>query len=107
MRRHPELGAEILRPVRIFGGSPGVCEIVLAHHERWDGAGYPRGLRGEQIPFAARVFSVVDVYDALSSDRPYRPAWPKEKVLEYLRERSGTEFDPRVVAVFLEIAASW
>ncbi|MEP7359867.1 MAG: HD domain-containing phosphohydrolase, partial [Anaerolineales bacterium] len=71
------------------------------HHEKWDGTGYPRGLKGVAIPLAARVFAVVDVWDALRSDRPYRPAWPPEQVLDYIRAQSGTHFDPQVVEVFL------
>jgi HD-GYP domain-containing protein (c-di-GMP phosphodiesterase class II) len=76
-------------------------DIPYCHHERWDGNGYPRGLAGTDIPLSARVFSVVDVYDALTSDRRYRPAWPAEKAMNYIRERAGTEFDPSVVEAFL------
>jgi HD-GYP domain-containing protein (c-di-GMP phosphodiesterase class II) len=75
-------------------------DIPYCHHEKWDGTGYPRGLKEEQIPLAARIFAVVDVYDALTSDRPYRPAWPQEKASAYLREQAGRHFDPRVVEVF-------
>ncbi len=78
-------------------------DIPYCHHERWDGTGYPRGLQGEQIPLLARVFSVVDVWDALLSDRPYRKAWPREKTLAYIREQSGQYFDPKIVEAFLEI----
>ena len=73
------------------------------HHERWDGSGYPEGLSGEEIPLEARIFAVVDVWDALNSDRPYRNAWPKPDVIQYLQKQSGKEFDPEVVDVFLEI----
>jgi HD-GYP domain-containing protein (c-di-GMP phosphodiesterase class II) len=76
-------------------------DIPYCHHERWDGKGYPRGLKGEQIPLAARIFSVVDNWDALLSDRPYRKAWPLAKVKEYLRECAGTVLDPRIVEIFL------
>lgn len=79
-------------------------DIPYCHHEKWDGTGYPRGLKGTEIPLSARVFSVVDVYDALISDRPYRPAWPEEKALAYIKERAGTEFDPAVVDAFVELA---
>ncbi|MFA5063872.1 MAG: HD domain-containing phosphohydrolase [Dehalococcoidia bacterium] len=79
-------------------------DIPYCHHEKWDGSGYPRGLKGTDIPLSARIFSVVDVYDALISDRPYRPAWPEEKALDYIKERSGTEFDPAVVAAFIKLA---
>jgi HD-GYP domain-containing protein (c-di-GMP phosphodiesterase class II) len=78
-------------------------DIPFCHHERWDGSGYPNGLRGKCIPLAARIFAVVDVWDALLSDRPYRKAWPKEKVLEYLQQQSGSQFDPDVVEVFLKL----
>ncbi|MCD4673233.1 MAG: two-component system response regulator, partial [Anaerolineaceae bacterium] len=75
------------------------------HHERWDGTGYPHGLKGKQIPITARIFAIVDVWDALRSDRPYRKAWPKEKTLAYIQEQSGKHFDPQVVETFLEIIA--
>jgi HD-GYP domain-containing protein (c-di-GMP phosphodiesterase class II) len=77
-------------------------EVSYCHHEKWDGSGYPRGLKGDEIPLAARVFAIVDVYDALTSDRPYRAAWPREKVYDYIREQAGKQFDPQVVKVFLE-----
>lgn len=79
-------------------------DIVLYHHERWDGKGYPDGLRGEQIPEVARLFAVVDVYDALTSDRPYRTAWLHSQVVEYLKKEAGRQFDPRMVSAFLEVA---
>ena len=78
-------------------------DIPYSHHEKWDGGGYPQGLSKEDIPFAARIFAVVDVWDALTSDRPYRQAWPAEQVCEYIREQSGKHFDPEIVEVFLEI----
>jgi HD-GYP domain-containing protein (c-di-GMP phosphodiesterase class II) len=80
-------------------------EIPYCHHEKWDGTGYPRRLKGEAIPLAARIFAVVDVWDALRSDRPYRPAWPADKVREHLRALAGTHFDPRVVEVALKLEA--
>ncbi|MCL5998875.1 MAG: hypothetical protein M1546_22875 [Chloroflexi bacterium] len=76
-------------------------DIPYCHHEKWDGTGYPRGLKGEQIPLVARVFAVVDVWDALKSDRPYRPGWPAGKILEHIR--AGTHFDPQVVEAFLNM----
>jgi len=79
-------------------------DIPYCHHEKWDGSGYPRGLKGTEIPLSARIFSVVDGYDALISDRPYREAWPEEKALAYIQERSGSEFDPAVVTAFLKLA---
>jgi len=79
-------------------------DIPYCHHEKWDGTGYPRGLKGTDIPLSARIFSVVDVYDALISDRPYRPAWAEEEALSYIQGKAGTEFDPAVVAAFLKLA---
>jgi HD-GYP domain-containing protein (c-di-GMP phosphodiesterase class II) len=76
-------------------------DIPYCHHEKWDGGGYPRALKGEAIPLSARIFAVVDVWDALSSDRPYRNAWPHEKVKKYIIEESGKHFDPEVVTIFL------
>lgn len=78
-------------------------EIPYCHHEKWDGTGYPRGLKGNEIPLSARIFSVVDVYDALTSDRPYRPAWSREKALAYILERAGADFDPTVVDIFKKL----
>jgi HD-GYP domain-containing protein (c-di-GMP phosphodiesterase class II) len=76
-------------------------DIPYCHHEKWDGTGYPRKLSGEQIPIAARIFAIVDVYDALRSDRPYRTSWSKDRTLEYVRGLSGSHFDPQVVDEFL------
>ena len=101
MRRHPVYAYELLSPISFLRPA---LDIPYCHHEKWDGSGYPRGLRGEQIPLAARIFAVVDVYDALCSDRPYRKAWSQEQVLAHLRELSGTHFDSRVVEAFLELA---
>lgn len=100
MRRHPVYAYEMLSPVAYLRRA---LDIPYCHHEKWDGTGYPRGLKGEQIPFAARIFAVVDVWDALRSQRPYRAAWPEEKVLEHIREQAGKHFDPVVVEAFLEI----
>jgi putative nucleotidyltransferase with HDIG domain len=101
MRQHPVHAHEMLSPIAFLRPA---LEIPYAHHEKWDGTGYPRGLKGEEIPLAARVFAVVDTWDALRSDRPYRPAWPDDRVLGYLNERAGRDFDPRAVAAFLKIA---
>jgi putative nucleotidyltransferase with HDIG domain len=98
MRRHPVYAYELLSPIEFLRPA---LDIPYCHHEKWDGSGYPRGLKGEQIPLAARVFAVVDVWDALCSDRPYRPAWPRERALEYIRAQAGTHFDPEVVSAFL------
>ena len=78
--------------------------IPYCHHEKWDGTGYPRGLKGEQIPLAARIFAVADVWDALRSDRPYRQGWPEDKVREHIRSAAGTHFDPQVVEAFLNLS---
>ncbi|HVF99782.1 MAG TPA: HD domain-containing phosphohydrolase, partial [Chloroflexia bacterium] len=101
MRKHPVYAYELLSPISFLRPA---LDIPYCHHEKWDGTGYPRGLKGEQIPLAARIFAVVDVYDALRSDRPYRAAWPEEQVLAHIRELSGTHLDSRVVEAFLELA---
>jgi response regulator RpfG family c-di-GMP phosphodiesterase len=98
MKRHTTIGRDLLASLRFLAEA---SVIPYCHHERWDGSGYPRALAGEDIPFTARLFAVVDVWDALRSDRPYRPGWPEGKVLSYIEEKSGTEFDPRVAATFL------
>ncbi len=102
MRQHPVLAYEMLSPISYL--HPGL-DIPYCHHERFDGSGYPRGLKREQIPLAGRIFSVVDVYDALTSDRPYRVAWTKAKTIEYLKEQNGVQFDPRVVEAFLRLVS--
>jgi HD-GYP domain-containing protein (c-di-GMP phosphodiesterase class II) len=99
-RLHPRQAYELLTPIRNLAEA---LDIPLYHHERWDGSGYPDGLHGRQIPLAARIFAVVDVYDALLSPRPYRPAWTKEAARAYLQEQSGKLFDPAVVEVFLQV----
>ena len=78
-------------------------EIPYSHHEKWDGSGYPQGLKGENIPIAARIFAVADVWDAIRSDRPYNKAWQREEAVKYFVEQSGQHFDPRVVNVFLKL----
>ncbi len=100
MRRHPVYALELLSPIAYLRPA---LDIPYCHHEKWDGTGYPRGLKGEEIPLAARVFAVVDVWDALNSDRPYRPAWPGEKIREHMRSLSGTHFDPKVCEAFLKL----
>ncbi len=102
MKRHPFYAYEWIRPIPYL--EPAIA-IPWCHHERWDGGGYPRNLRGEDIPLEARIFALVDVWDALLSDRPYRPAWPEARVLAYLQEESGKQFDPQVVAAFFELHA--
>jgi PAS domain S-box-containing protein len=100
MRKHPIYAYELLGNVTYL--RPAI-EIPYCHHEKWDGSGYPRGLKGEQIPLSARLFAVVDVWDALRSDRPYRKAWSDEEALQYIREQAGKHFDPAVVEVFLRM----
>ncbi len=102
MRRHPTLAFELLQPIEFL--RPAV-DIPYCHHEKWDGSGYPRGLGGVAIPLPARVFAVVDVWDALRSDRPYRAAWPDDQVVAYLKDQSGHHFDPAVLQAFLELDA--
>lgn len=99
MRRHPDYAYQLLSPIPFLRQA---LDIPYGHHERWDGSGYPRGLRGEEIPLAARIFAVVDVWDALLSDRHYRPAWSPEEARAYIASQAGKHFDPQVVAVFLE-----
>lgn len=100
MRKHPQFAYDMLHPIEYL--QPAV-EIPYCHHEKWDGTGYPRGLKHEEIPIAARLFAVVDVWDALTSDRPYRSAWKKEDALNYIREQSGKYFDPQVVDLFFKV----
>lgn len=98
MRQHPVRSREFIAEIPFLQPS---IPVAYSHHERWDGSGYPEGLRAKQIPLAARIFTVVDNWDALNSDRPYRKAWPREKVIEYLRQNAGSIFDPDVVDAFL------
>jgi PAS domain S-box-containing protein/putative nucleotidyltransferase with HDIG domain len=100
MRKHTQLAFDMLAPITYLKPA---LDIPYCHHEKWDGTGYPRGLKGEQIPLSARIFAVVDVYDALTSDRPYRKAWPKAKVLEHLKAESGKHFDSQVLEAFLKM----
>ena len=97
MKKHPVYALEMLSFIPFL--QP-VLDIPYAHHERWDGSGYPLGLKGSAIPRGARIFMVVDVWDALKSDRPYRPSWTTERTLAYIQEQSGKEFDPQVVEAF-------
>jgi PAS domain S-box-containing protein len=99
MRKHPQYAYDMLSPISYLRQA---LEIPYCHHEKWDGTGYPRGLKGEQIPQAARIFAVVDVWDALTSDRPYRKAWPEEKARQYIQEQAGKHFDPEVTRAFLK-----
>jgi HD-GYP domain-containing protein (c-di-GMP phosphodiesterase class II) len=98
MRNHPIVGAQIVAPFEFFAGG---ALVIRHHHERWDGSGYPDGLTGTTIPLGARIVAVADVFDALASDRPYRPALPTDTVLAYLAEEAGRSLDADVVAVLL------
>ncbi|MBN2387272.1 MAG: PAS domain S-box protein [Anaerolineales bacterium] len=98
MHRHPQLAFDMLSPITYLKPA---LDIPYRHHEKWDGNGYPNGLAGENIPLAARIFAVIDVFDALTSQRPYRDAWSKEDTLEYIKNHSGSHFDPRVAELFL------
>ncbi|HEX9890806.1 MAG TPA: HD domain-containing phosphohydrolase [Actinomycetota bacterium] len=98
MKTHPLIGAQIVSHIRFLGDA---VDVIRCHHERFDGDGYPRGLKEEEIPLSARIFSVVDAYDAMTSDRPYRRAMPVEQAVEQIVQGSGTHFDPEVVEAFL------
>ena len=103
MRKHPVYAFEWLSP--IFYLQPAL-DIPYCHHEAWDGSGYPRGLKGHEIPLPGRIFAIVDAWDSLRSDRPFRKAWPREKALEYIREMSGKLYDPEIVSIFLQLVDS-
>ncbi len=100
MKKHPTFAYDMLSPIRHLRLA---LDVPYCHHEKWDGTGYPRGLKGELIPLSARIFAVVDVWDALKSDRPYRPSWAEEKIREHIQALSGTHFDPQVVEVFMRL----
>jgi putative nucleotidyltransferase with HDIG domain len=103
MKTHAEISHELLSGLSFLEKA---VDIPWAHHEKWDGTGYPRGLSGTDIPLGARIFAVIDVWDALRSDRPYREAWPEDRVLAHIESLSGTHFDPEVTAVFLRMKRS-
>lgn len=99
MRRHPTYAFEMLSPIEFLHAA---LPIPMSHHEKWDGSGYPQRLKERDIPLEARIFAIVDVWDALTTNRPYREAWPKDKVAKYLREQTGKHFDPGIVEAFFE-----
>jgi uncharacterized domain HDIG len=103
MMKHPGFAYEMLSSIRYLQPA---LDIPYCHHEKWDGSGYPRGLKGHEIPIAARIFAVADVWDAITSDRPYRKGWSKEAALEYIREQSAKYFDPEVVERFLALISN-
>jgi HD-GYP domain-containing protein (c-di-GMP phosphodiesterase class II) len=100
IKKHPQIAADILRPVQFLHG---LIPFIFYHHERWDGKGYPSGIKGDEIPIGARIIAIADVYEALTSNRPYRKAYSREKAIQIIREGSGKQFDPRIVSVFLKI----
>ena len=101
IREHPWLGERIVAPVPGLRGT--VRDVIACHHERWDGSGYPRGLRGAEIPLAARIFAIADTFDSMTHDQPYRAAFPVETALSEIAANAGTSFDPELVGVFLTI----
>ncbi len=100
MELHPAAAKSLLNPIEIL--RPAI-DIPFSHHERWDGKGYPRGLAGNDIPLGARLFAVIDVWDSLSQDQPYRAAWAREDIIAHIREGAGTQFDPSIVGPFLKL----
>jgi len=100
IKKHPQIAADILRPIQSLQG---VVPLIYYHHERWDGSGYSNGLKGEEIPIGARIIAVSDVYEALTSDRPYRKAYSKDEAVKIMKSSSGTQFDPKVVDTFLNV----
>jgi len=98
IKSHPQYAKDLLGSIHYL--KPALT-IPYSHHENWDGTGYPQQLKGEEIPISARIFTVVDNWDALTSDRPYREAWSREKTSDYLREESGKKFDPKIVDAFI------
>jgi HD-GYP domain-containing protein (c-di-GMP phosphodiesterase class II) len=100
LRKHPVYAYELLLPIPFLHPA---LDIPYYHHEKWDGTGYPCGLKGKDIPLAARIFAVVDVWDALYADRSYRPAWSRDRIDDYIHEQTGKHFDPRVVKAFFEL----
>jgi response regulator RpfG family c-di-GMP phosphodiesterase len=103
MRRHPEMGVQITDPISLGESAK---EVILSHHERWDGRGYPYGLHREDIPLTARIFSVADTFDAMTSDRPYRSALSRDDAVAYIRNQAGKAFDPGVADVFINLTAA-
>jgi ribonuclease P protein subunit RPR2 len=100
MKTHPLIGVQIVQPITFLGGA---IEVIRCHHERWDGRGYPDGLAAEEIPLGARIFSVCDTFDAMTSDRPYRRALPFDDAVSEIERCGGTQFDPDVVTAFVEM----
>jgi HD-GYP domain-containing protein (c-di-GMP phosphodiesterase class II) len=99
IKRHPQIARDLLSNVKLLEDA---MDIPYSHHENWDGSGYPQGLKGEEIPLPARIFAVVDTFDAMTSPRPYRNAWTKTEAIHYLIEQKGKKFDPQVVDLFID-----
>ena len=99
MHLHPQIAVDLLSPIEYLKPA---LDIPRYHHEKWDGSGYPHGLKGEEIPIEARIFAIIDVYDALTHDRVYRLGMPKREAVEYIKSESGRHFDPAVVEIFLQ-----
>ena len=100
IKKHPTIGADIIRPIHLLHG---IIPHILYHHERWDGKGYPARLKGDKIPLGARIIALADVYQALTSNRPYRKAYSRKEALKIIKKESGTHFDPRIVTAFLQV----
>ncbi len=100
IKKHPQIGVDIIRPIQFLHS---IIPMILYHHERWDGRGYPKGLKAEEIPVGARIVAIADVYQALISDRPYRPAYNQKEAIKIIKEGAGTQFDPKIVNVFLKV----
>jgi len=100
LQQHPILAKQMLSEISFLRPS---IDVAYGHHERWDGLGYPEGLKGEEIPRLARVFAIVDQWDALSSDRPYRKGWKRDAIIAYFKENTGKIYDPQIVDIFLSI----
>jgi HD-GYP domain-containing protein (c-di-GMP phosphodiesterase class II) len=100
IQQHPQYAYNMLKHIDYLQAA---LEIPYCHHERWDGTGYPRGLKGEEIPISARLFAIADIYDALVSDRPYRKGLPQEEVIDHLKKQSGSHFDPNALDLFLKV----
>ena len=102
IKKHPQIGADIIRPIQFLHD---LIPFIFYHHERWDGRGYPTGIKGEDIPLGARVIAIADVYQALISDRPYHKAFTKNAAIDIIKKSSGSQFDPRIVNAFLKVVS--